>query len=193
MHHTTRLIHLIDKNGYRANVGIIVSNDERKVLWARRVGQDAWQFPQGGIDADEDVEDALFRELYEELGLTRACVDILGSTKRWLKYDLPSRFVRRHGKPVCIGQKQMWFLLKLTAPESSVRLDAYEKPEFDRWKWVNYWRPQREVIFFKRHVYRQALSELAPLLGFRQGSGHRRRRGRSRLVRSSAPISKLGG
>ena len=179
--------HVIDENGYRANVGIIVANDKRQVLWARRIGQNAWQFPQGGIDAGEEVEDALFRELYEELGLTRGCVDILGSTRRWLKYDLPRRFVRQNYQPICIGQKQMWFLLRLTAPENSVRLDAHAKPEFDHWKWVNYWRPQREVIFFKRRVYRQALSELAPLLGFRHGNASRRRRGRSRHSPSPTP------
>ena len=167
---------VIDAQGYRPNVGIIVTNERRQVLWARRIGQDAWQFPQGGINTDESPEDALFRELYEELGLSRGCVEILGCTRQWLKYDLPRRFVRRDCQPVCIGQKQMWYLLRLSAPERSVRLDAYERPEFDHWKWVDYWRPQREVIFFKRRVYRQALQELAPLLGFRPGGRERRRR-----------------
>lgn len=179
---------MIDANGYRANVGIIVVNERRQVLWARRVGQDAWQFPQGGIDVDESPEDALYRELYEELGLTQSCVQMLGSTSSWLKYDLPSRFVRRNCEPVCIGQKQRWYLLRLRAPERSVRLDQYEKPEFDHWKWVNYWRPQHEVIFFKRRVYRQALQELAPLLGLRTGRrdrNSRRRNGR----RGSSPDS----
>lgn len=179
---------MIDENGYRSNVGIIVANDRRQVLWARRVGQNAWQFPQGGIEANEDLEASLFRELYEELGLTRACVDVLGSTRQWLKYDLPSRFIRRDSEPVCIGQKQIWFLLKLTASEELVRFDAHNKPEFDDWKWVNYWRPQREVIFFKRRVYRQALCELAPLLGLRQRSGERGRRNRRRRGRTLNPV-----
>lgn len=168
---------MIDAEGYRPNVGIIVANERRQVLWARRVGQEAWQFPQGGIRAEETPEEALFRELYEELGLTAACVEVLGSTRRWLRYDLPKRFVRRDCVPRCIGQKQRWYLLKLCTSEAAVRLDVDERPEFDHWRWVNYWRPHREVIFFKRAVYRQALEELAPLLGL---SADRQRRARRR-------------
>jgi len=169
---------VIDTEGYRANVGIIVANERRQVLWARRIGQNAWQFPQGGIKTDESPKDALFRELREELGLTPRCVEVLGSTNQWLKYDLPNRFVRRNCQPVCIGQKQMWYLLRLIVPEHRVRLDTDDKPEFDHWKWISYWRPQREVIFFKRRVYREALHELAPLLGFRSESReHDRNRG----------------
>jgi putative (di)nucleoside polyphosphate hydrolase len=172
---------LIDSQGFRANVGIIVANERRQVLFARRIGQDAWQFPQGGIKADESPEDALYRELYEELGLNEADVELIGATQGWLKYHLPKRFIRRGSQPLCIGQKQRWFLLMLRSQESSVQLDVHDKPEFDHWKWVNYWRPQREVIFFKRRVYRQALEELAPLLGVsrrvRRG-GRRRRSGR---------------
>jgi len=165
---------VIDPDGYRPNVGIIVANDCRQVLWARRIGQNAWQFPQGGIQRDESPRQALFRELHEELGLGEAEVEVLGHTSRWLRYDLPKRFVRRNCHPVCVGQKQVWFLLKLCASEHNVCLDTFEKPEFDHWKWVSYWRPQHEVIFFKRRVYRQALEELAPLLGLRPRPRRRR-------------------
>ncbi len=155
---------VIDADGYRPNVGIIVANQSGQVLWARRIGQDAWQFPQGGIKEHESAEQALYRELHEELGLTERSVQIIGETKAWLRYDLPQRFVRKNRQPVCIGQKQRWFLLGLTDVEAAVRLDLDEKPEFDTWKWVNYWRPPREVIFFKRQVYRRALRELQPSL-----------------------------
>ncbi|MEM7251156.1 MAG: RNA pyrophosphohydrolase [Pseudomonadota bacterium] len=155
---------VIDADGYRPNVGIIVANAHGQVLWARRIGQNAWQFPQGGIKAHESARQALFRELREELGLTSDSVEVIGETKTWLRYDLPRKFVRRNREPVCIGQKQRWFLLGLTGPEDAVRLDVDEKPEFDHWKWVSYWRPPREVIFFKRRVYRRALKELQPLL-----------------------------
>ncbi len=156
---------MIDSEGYRANIGIIVSNHEAKVLWARRLGQqDAWQFPQGGMKSGESAEDTLYRELQEELGLAPEDVEILGSTHKWLRYKLPKRYIRHHSRPVCIGQKQRWFLLQLTAGEDALQLDAHEKPEFDHWKWVDYWHPPTEVIVFKREVYQRALTELQSFL-----------------------------
>jgi putative (di)nucleoside polyphosphate hydrolase len=152
---------MIDVDGFRPNVGIIVVNSRAQVLWARRVGQDAWQFPQGGIKAHESPEEAMYRELMEELGLGPDHVELIGSTRGWLRYTLPQRFIRRNSTPLCIGQKQVWFLLRLLGDESAVRLDASNQPEFDYWKWVSYWHPPREVIFFKRQVYRRALRELA--------------------------------
>jgi putative (di)nucleoside polyphosphate hydrolase len=152
---------MIDVDGFRPNVGIIVVNSRAQVLWARRVGQDAWQFPQGGIKAHESPEEAMYRELMEELGLGPDHVELIGSTRGWLRYTLPQRFIRRNSTPLCIGQKQVWFLLRLLGDESAVRLDASHQPEFDYWKWVSYWHPPREVIFFKRQVYRRALRELA--------------------------------
>jgi len=155
---------VIDADGFRANVGIIVSNAEGRVLWARRSGQEAWQFPQGGIKRHESPEQALFRELWEEVGLTRQEVVILGQTRRWLCYRLPQGLVRHNLKPTCIGQKQMWYLLQLKENCARVRLDTCCKPEFDRWRWVDYWLPLREVVSFKREVYKMALEELEPLL-----------------------------
>ena len=155
---------MIDPQGYRANVGIVLANKSGQVLWARRVGQNAWQFPQGGIKRDETAVQALYRELNEELGLQPGDVEIVGCTGGWLRYTLPKRYIRRNCQPLCIGQKQIWYLLRFVGRESAVKLDACERPEFDQWKWVDYWRPVREVIFFKRGVYRRALRELAPLL-----------------------------
>ena len=155
---------MIDSEGFRANVGIIICNDKRELFWGRRVGQDAWQFPQGGINEDETPEQAMFRELREEVGLEAEHVEILGSTKRWLRYRLPKRFIRKHSTPLCIGQKQRWFLLKVKCQESDFCLDKFDKPEFDHWRWVDYWQPVKEVVFFKRNVYSRALKELAPIL-----------------------------
>lgn len=156
---------MIDPDGFRPNVGIIVIRPGGKVLWAKRIGQDAWQFPQGGIKRGETAEDALYRELEEELGLQRMDVECLGVTHGWLRYRLPHRFVRHGQRPLCIGQKQKWFILRFVGEDTRVRFDRCEQPEFDGFRWVDYWHPLREVVEFKRDVYRRALHQLAPLLG----------------------------
>ncbi len=153
----------IDSEGFRPNVGIIVLNERGQALWARRVGgKDAWQFPQGGINPGETPEQALYRELYEEVGLTRSQVTLLATTRGWLRYRLPQRLVRRRSEPLCIGQKQKWYLLQLNAEESNISFNNGYKPEFDHWRWVSYWHPLTKVVTFKREVYRRALTELAP-------------------------------
>lgn len=155
---------MIDREGYRHNVGIILVNPRGKLFWARRIGEDSWQFPQGGIRADETPEEALFRELAEEVGLRPEDVEVVGWTQDWLRYRLPKRFVHQRRKPVCIGQKQRWFLLKLISHEERVRLDTSAKPEFDHWCWVDHEAPVNEVVSFKRSVYQRALDELIPLI-----------------------------
>ena len=155
---------VIDGDGFRPNVGIIVANDQGQVLWARRYGHDAWQFPQGGIVDGETPEQAMYRELKEEIGLEPQDVKVLAQTRGWLRYRLPRRFIRNDKPPVCIGQKQKWFLLRLTGSESRVRLDVQKPAEFDHWRWVSYWYPLDQVVSFKREVYRKALKELLPRL-----------------------------
>ena len=154
----------IDAQGYRANVGIVLSNGDSAVLLGGRIGQAGWQFPQGGIRRGESPEEAMYRELQEEIGLTRGDVEVLGCSRRWLRYRLPERYRRRDTTPLCIGQKQRWFLLRLLSEPQALRLDSTATPEFDRWRWVDYWQPVAEVIFFKRRVYQRALEEFAPLL-----------------------------
>ena len=154
----------IDAEGFRANVGIILSNDAGQLLLAGRVGSKGWQFPQGGMLKGESAREAMYRELHEEIGLTDADVEILGSTADWIRYRLPERFVRRNRLPLCIGQKQRWFMLRLVGSDAGVRFDRAETPEFDRWRWVEFWRPVNEVIYFKRRVYARALHELGPHL-----------------------------
>jgi putative (di)nucleoside polyphosphate hydrolase len=155
---------MIDSEGFRLNVGIILANEDGQVFWAKRVGQNAWQFPQGGIRAHESPEQAMLRDLAEEIGLLPEHVEIIGRTRHWLRYRLPPYLIRQHKKPLCIGQKQLWYVLRLLGHESVVQLDYGEKPEFDSWRWVNYWYPLKEVVFFKRRVYERALQELAPLI-----------------------------
>ncbi len=159
---------LIDRAGYRLNVGIILLNESNRVFWGKRYGHDAWQFPQGGLASGETPTEALFRELREEIGLERADVEVLGVTKRWLKYRLPEQYLRHGTDPLVIGQKQKWFLLRLVSHEQKIRLDLSHSPEFDSWRWIDYKDPQQLVIFFKKQVYIQALKELEYLLKKRQ-------------------------
>ena len=104
---------MIDSNGFRPNVGIIICNKLGQLFWAKRIKQDAWQFPQGGIKETETAEEALFRELSEEVGLCKDDVRILSQTSEWLKYRLPKPYIRQRRGRTCIGQKQKWFLFKL--------------------------------------------------------------------------------
>lgn len=163
---------MIDADGYRANVGIILCNQAGQVMWARRIGQDAWQFPQGGISADENPVQAMYRELYEETGLRENSVRILASTNSWLRYKLPKRLIRRNSEPRCIGQKQIWFLLEFVASEDDFDLASSAKPEFDQWKWVDYWHPIENVVFFKRRVYQCALAQLESCLPMSSNSAN---------------------
>ena len=152
----------IDAEGFRANVGIILANADNELMLGGRVGAKGWQFPQGGMLQGEHPEDAMFRELHEEVGLEQGDVEVLGVTNDWLRYRLPDKFIRRSRKPLCIGQKQRWFILRLISDTERVRFDRCDKPEFDRIRWVHFWRPVNEVIYFKRRVYARALHELGP-------------------------------
>ena len=113
---------MVDKDGYRSNVAMVISNGRGQVFWAKRVGQRAWQFPQGGVDYKESVEQALYRELYEEIGLTAEDVSVVGRTRRWLRYKIPPNLRRNKGSDVCIGQKQKWFIVKFTGNDSEINL-----------------------------------------------------------------------
>ncbi|MXP67743.1 RNA pyrophosphohydrolase [Pantoea sp. Aalb] len=157
---------MIDNNGYRLNVGIVICNQDRQVLWARRFAQNSWQFPQGGINLNETVEQAMYRELFEEIGLHRKDVQILASTHKWLCYKLPHRLVRWETQPVCIGQKQKWFLLQLICSDVDINLKDNNRntPEFDRWRWVSFWYPVRQVVSFKRDVYRLVMKEFSKVV-----------------------------
>ena len=158
---------MIDETGYRPNVGIILCGQDDRVLWARRSGRNGWQFPQGGIRLHETPEQALFRELHEEVGLSPEHVEVLGRTRRWLRYEIPKSLRKSTSLRAFKGQKQVWFLLRLLGSEENVRLDLSRNPEFDKWCWIDYWSALENIIEFKREVYRQALAELEPLLGAR--------------------------
>lgn len=154
---------VIDSDGFRANVGIVLVQGGGEVFLGRQVGGRGWQFPQGGVRRGESLEEAAYRELHEEIGLSRADVELLGQTAHWLRYRLPAKYVRRNKHPLCIGQKQRWFLLRVRGDEVRFDFGRTAEPEFDQFRWVNFWEPVREVIYFKRGVYVRALTELAPI------------------------------
>jgi putative (di)nucleoside polyphosphate hydrolase len=156
---------MIDRDGYRPNVGIVLCNVRNEVFWGKRIREHAWQFPQGGIKSGETPEQAMFRELKEEVGLDPCHVKILGRTREWLRYEVPQTWVRRESRGIYRGQKQIWFLLRLVGRDCDVCLRNGEHPEFDAWRWHDYWVPLESVIEFKRDVYGRALQELARYLG----------------------------
>jgi putative (di)nucleoside polyphosphate hydrolase len=151
---------MLDREGFRPNVGIILLNHKNQVFWGKRVRSHSWQFPQGGIDKGETPEQAMYRELHEEVGLRPEHVKVLGRTKSWLRYEVPNHFIRRDARGRYKGQKQIWFLLRLVGFDSDLNLRATDNPEFDAWRWHTYWVPLDTVIEFKREVYERALNEL---------------------------------
>lgn len=156
---------MLDENGLRSNVGIILSNTAGELFWGRRMSfKESWQFPQGGINGDETPQQAMYRELYEEVGLQPHDVELLAESRQWLCYYLPQQFQRPYQQPLCVGQKQKWFLLRLISSEDAICFTRTKKPEFSGWRWVNYWHPLQQVIDFKKAVYQQALEEFAPII-----------------------------
>ncbi|MBI4989716.1 MAG: RNA pyrophosphohydrolase [Rhodocyclales bacterium] len=152
---------MLDREGYRPNVGIILVNGKNEVFWGKRIREHSWQFPQGGIKHGESPEQAMYRELQEEIGLKQEHVRILGRTRDWLRYEVPKQWIRREWRNTYRGQKQIWFMLRLTGRDTDVSLRASDHPEFDAWRWSDYWVPLDAVIEFKRGVYQQALIELS--------------------------------
>lgn len=161
---------MLDRDGFRPNVGIILCNADNKVFWGKRIREHSWQFPQGGINYGESPQEAMYRELMEEVGLKPEHVKILGRTKDWLRYEVPTTWIKREFRGSYRGQKQIWFLLRLVGRDSDVSLRASDHPEFDAWRWNEYWIPLGDVIEFKRGVYESALNELAPHLRHRRNN-----------------------
>ncbi len=155
---------MLDRDGFRPNVGVVLLNARNQVFWGKRLRTHSWQFPQGGIKHGETPEQAMFRELHEEVGLRPEHVQVIARTRDWLRYEVPDHFIRREARGHYRGQKQIWFLLRLVGRDSDMNLRATDHPEFDAWRWNEYWVPLDVVIEFKRNVYEMALTELSRFL-----------------------------
>ncbi len=180
---------MLDRDGFRPNVGIILLNQKNQVFWGKRLRTHSWQFPQGGIKHGETPEQAMFRELHEEVGLSSEAVRVIARTRDWLRYEVPDHFIRREARGHYRGQKQIWFLLQLIGRDSDMNLRATDHPEFDAWRWNDYWVPLDAVIEFKRNVYEVALTELARFIP-KNGVSNRYLRGgagRPHSTRSQEP------
>ncbi|MCE2705762.1 MAG: RNA pyrophosphohydrolase [Proteobacteria bacterium] len=154
---------MIDKDGYRLNVGIILLNQNNQVFWGKRKGEGSWQFPQGGLYENEEIDQAMLRELNEELGLSPKHVTIIARTEKWLYYDVPNSYNRPNNK-MYRGQKQIWYLLNFIGKDYDINVKSHKEQEFDAWRWINYWEPIDLVIKFKHDVYKQALQQLSSFL-----------------------------
>ena len=150
--------------GYRPNVAMVVINSTNKVLICRRKNTKTWQFPQGGIDNGEDIKKAMYRELSEEVGLSKDDVSLVGESEGTITYDIPKTIRSKVLGGKFKGQEQKWFLLKLNKDNCEIKLDNEAFPEFDSYEWVSFWQPLNRIVDFKREAYRKALSELRFLI-----------------------------
>jgi putative (di)nucleoside polyphosphate hydrolase len=148
---------------YRRGVGALLFNDQGLVFVARRLDTlDAWQLPQGGIHKGETPRQAVFRELVEEIGTDRA--EVLATSKRWLRYDLPQELRGKVWNGRYRGQEQRWFALRFTGSDADIDLAAHGKPEFDAWRWGHFEDLPRLAVSFKRALYRDLVEEFRPVL-----------------------------
>ena len=155
---------MLDREGFRPNVGIILLNARNQVFWGKRLRTHSWQFPQGGIKYGESPEQAMFRELHEEVGLRPDHVRILARTRDWLRYEVPDHFIRKDARGHYRGQKQIWFLLRLMGRDSDLDLRATDHPEFDAWRWGPLSDAPDLIVPFKRASYEQVVAVFAPLV-----------------------------
>lgn len=157
---------------YRRGVGVMLMNPDGRVFVAQRIDfkSEAWQMPQGGIDAGEDPAEAARRELEEETGIPPRLTETVAVSRDWLRYDIPADLRARLWKGRYRGQEQMWYLKRFLGSDEDVVLET-EHPEFSAWRWVGPDQVIDLIVPFKRDLYRQVLDEFAPHLGLTAASG----------------------
>jgi putative (di)nucleoside polyphosphate hydrolase len=150
---------------YRPAAGIMLVNADGKVFVGQRLDNklEAWQMPQGGLDPGEPAEDAAYRELEEETGITRNLVELVAVAQEELLYELPADMIPRLWKGKYRGQRQTWFLMRFTGTDANVHIDTAH-PEFRAWKWAEPGELPDMIVPFKRNLYRNVLEVFAHLL-----------------------------
>ena len=150
---------MIRKNSYRIGVGIMLLNEKKKVFVGKRIDikNDAWQMPQGGVKKGEKLEDAAYRELYEETGINKA--NIILKSKEWFFYNIPGALTKKLWKGKYLGQKQKWFVMKFNGNEKKHINLNISKAEFCKWKWVSLNDLEKLIVPFKKEMYKKIIKE----------------------------------
>jgi putative (di)nucleoside polyphosphate hydrolase len=143
---------------YRSGVGIVVLNKDKKIFVGKRIDNntDAWQMPQGGIDAGEDENKAMYRELKEETNISN--IKLITKSSGYFYYNLPYNLQKKFWGGKYLGQKQKWYLVEYLGEDSDININT-EHPEFSEWKWVTKDQINNIIVSFKKELYRDIIKE----------------------------------
>lgn len=149
---------------YRSGVGIVLFNADGQVFVGKRkdTAEPAWQFPQGGIDGEEDPLDAAWREMAEEIGTNKA--QLIGQASDWIRYDLPAELADKSWGGKYRGQQQLWFAFRFVGTDADIDLETFT-PEFSTWKWMELAEVPNHIVSFKRPLYDQVVAQFLKLTG----------------------------
>ncbi len=152
-----------DQGKYRLGVGIMLINNDNKVFVGQRVQEssETWQMPQGGIDEGEGPDEAVMRELNEEVGSVN--IEIVAESRGWYSYDIPKELIPMWWDGKFVGQKQKWFLMRFLGNDKEININT-EIPEFINWKWVNIGELPNIIVPFKRKLYQSLIAEFKPVM-----------------------------
>ena len=147
----------------RKGVGIAILNSQNKVFVGKRKDNpfDKWQMPQGGVDSNEPLLQAMKRELLEETSIKN--IKVLKEFDQWLEYDLPINLIGKIWKGKYRGQRQKWFVVKFLGDDSEININT-KNAEFMEWKWIDINLLPNLIVLFKKHIYEKVLIELQKIV-----------------------------